>query len=136
MIDFIIAVAVATIAWFLVAGALFFNPIVDKIYRSEEDHPAVRNLPQNPGTIARILGAVLVQCVLWAGLYLFIKTGLGDTLVSRGLAFTAIISLVKIVPRDIDRMLLTTYPPKRLGIEIIAGFVCAAVVGFVFAWLL
>ena len=40
------------------------------------------------------------------------------------------------MPRDIDRVLLTTYTPKRLTIEIVAGVVCAFVVAATFAWLL
>ena len=60
------AVGAATLAWFFGAAILFFNPVVDKIYRTEEDHAAVRSLPQGPKTVGLILSAVIVQCLLWA----------------------------------------------------------------------
>ncbi len=33
---FVLTVVVATIVWFIVAAILFFNPVVDKIYKIEE----------------------------------------------------------------------------------------------------
>lgn len=134
--DFFIAVAAATVAWFIAAGVLFFNPPVANVYGSEEDHPSVKVLPQVPGTMVKILGAVLAQCVLWAGVYVMIKPGLGEDPIMAGLLFSGIIVAVKIIPRDIDRVLLTTYPPKRLTIEFVIGTICAFVVGFIFAYLL
>ena len=131
-----IAIAAASGLWFLAAGISFFNPIVDKIYRSEESHPAVKQLPQGPATIGKILLAVVVQCVAWAWVYVTVAPSLPDGLVPRGLMFGAILCATKIMPRDVDRVLLTTYPPKRLTIEVIVGIVCAFVVGLTFAWLL
>lgn len=136
LVTIIIAIVAATIAWFLVAGVSFFNPAVASLYAREEDHPSVRVLPQNPSTIGKILTAVLLQCVMWAGVYLLVQPALGEDPLRAGLVFAAIIALVKVVPRDIDRVLLTTYPKTRLTIEFVVGLVCAAVVGFVFAYLL
>lgn len=132
----IAAIAGATVSWFVLAALLFFNPVVDKLYRAEEEHPAVRSLPQEPKTIGMIGTAVLVQCALWAGVYLLMAGGLPEDLVGRGLAFSAVIGAVKIVPRDVDRLLLTTYPLRRMGIEFVIGLLCALPVGFTFAWLL
>lgn len=134
--SFAIAVGAATGLWFVAAAISFFNPIVDAIYRSEESHPAVRRLPQAPATIGKILLAVLVQCLAWAWVYLTIEPALPEGLVSKGLLFGAILCATKIMPRDVDRVLLTTYPPKRLVIEIVVGVLCAFVVGLTFAWLL
>jgi len=134
--SFLLAVLAATGAWFVAAAILFFNPPVDKIYRSEEEHPAVKVLPQSPITIGKILLAVVIQCALWAWIYTLIKAGLPADPNMKALIFSAVIVLVKIIPRDIDRILLTTYPSKRLTIEFIVGIICAAVVGFVFAYML
>ena len=131
-----LAIGAATLAWFVAAAVLFFNPPVDKVYRSEEEHPAVKNLPKGPATIGKILLAVVVQCALWAYVYILIKPALGDSAIMRGVLFGVIIVLLKIIPRDIDRVLLTTYPKKRLTIEIIVGIVCAFMVGFVYAFML
>lgn len=132
----LLVILAATVAWFVVAAILFFNPIIDPIYRAEEKSPAVRALPQGPATIARILVAVFVQCVLWALVYLAIAPSLPSPTWLKGLAFGGIITVVKVIPRDIDRLLLTTYPARRMTIELVNGIVCAAVVGLVFAFLL
>jgi len=47
----ILAILVASAGWFVLAGALFFNPITDKVYRSQEHQNGVRALPQSPKTI-------------------------------------------------------------------------------------
>lgn len=136
MDETIVSIGVGTVAWFLVAGALFFNPVVDRLYRTEEGHPAVRALPQGPRTIGMILAAVLAQTVLWAGVYVLVKPVLGEGVLTRGLLFGGILIVTKILPRDIDRLLLTTYPKRRMTIELVIGCVCAVVTGLVFAWLL
>ncbi len=133
---FIVAVLVATILWFLVAAVLFFNPFVDKIYRSEEGHAGVRALPQSAKTIGMILLAVVIQSLLWAYVYTLISSGLAGGRLCKGLTFGLILSLTKIIPRDIDRILLTTYPRKRMTIEFVVGIICSLVVGIVFGYLL
>jgi len=40
----ILAIFVSIAAWFVVAAILFFNPIADRFYRSQESEPAVRAL--------------------------------------------------------------------------------------------
>jgi len=133
---FIFAVSAASLTWFIAAAALFFNPFVDRIYRSQEGHPAVRTLPQNPRTIAMILAAVIVQCVAWVYVYTLVEDALPDALMSKGLVFGLILTLTKILPRDVDRLLLTTYPGGRMTIEAVVGVVCAFIVGLVFAYML
>ncbi|HVP77301.1 MAG TPA: DUF1761 family protein [Thermodesulfobacteriota bacterium] len=133
---FILAVLVATILWFIVAAVLFFNPFVDKIYRSEEKHAAVRALPQSAKTIGMILLAVVVQSILWAYVYTLVSSALAGGRLCRGLTFGLILALTKIIPRDIDRILLTTYPRKRMTIEFIVGIICSLVVGVVFGYML
>ncbi len=132
----IIAVLIASVAWFLLAALLFFNPIVDRIYRRQESHVAVRELPQDGGTIARILSAVVLQCALWAWVYLTIADALPGEAMAKGLTFAAIITAVKVIPRDVDRLLLTIYPTLRMAIEFVIGIACAVVVGLAFAYTL
>lgn len=134
--NFALAVLAATLTWFVVAAILFFNPVVDPLYRAQEVHPAVRALPQAPSTIAKILLAVFVQCLVWAGVYLGVREALPGETLEKGAWFGLILCLTKILPRDIDRVLLTTYPARRLGIEFVIGLLCAFVVGWTFAWLL
>lgn len=133
---FIIATLSASIIWFIVAAILFFNPITDKIYRKEEGHAAVRSLPKSPKTIGMILIAIIIQSVLWAYVYTLIVTALPGDKLTKGLVFGFILVLTKIIPRDIDRILLTTYPKKRMTIEFVIGIICSLAVGVVFGYLL
>jgi len=131
----IIAILAAAVAWFVAAAVLFFNPLTDKVYRSEEKHPAVRSLPQSPKTIGKIFIAVLIQSALWAFVYELVVSSLPGDKLAKGLIFGGVLVLTKIIPRDIDRMLLTTYPKKRMTIEFAVGIICSFVVGIVFGYL-
>ena len=133
---FVLAIGIATIVWFVVAAILFFNPVVDKIYRTEESHAAVRALPQSPKTIGMILIAIVIQTALWAYVYTLVSPAFGGGKLAKGLLFGFILVLTKIIPRDTDRILLTTYPRKRMTIEFIIGIVCSLVVGIVFGYML
>ena len=133
---FVLAVVIATIVWFVVAAILFFNPVVDKIYRTEERHAAVRALPQSAKTIGMILIAIVIQSALWAYVYTMVSPAFSGGKLTKGLLFGFILVLTKIIPRDTDRILLTTYPKKRMTIEFIVGIVCSLVVGIVFGYML
>lgn len=127
-------ILIATVGWFVLAAILFFNPIVDKLYAAQEGHPSVRQLPKNGATMGKIMLAVLVQCVLWAIVYNNVKEILPPTLSGKVFYFGTLITVMKMIPRDIDRLLLTTYPGKRMLIEFVIGIICAYAVAFVFAW--
>ena len=132
----VIAILGSTVAWFLTAAVLFFNPPVDKAYNTEPVHPSVKVLPKSGSTIGKILAAVFLQCALWACVYTMVKPALGESALHRGLVFAGILTVVKLIPRDADRILLTTYPMRRMIIEFINGAICAVVVGLVFGYLL
>jgi hypothetical protein len=135
-LDIFAAAGVAGLGWFAIAALLFFNPVVDPIYRAEEDHPAVKRLPKSGATIGKILLAISAQTVVWAFVFRWIEAALPADPIPKGLAFGAIIAAIKLVGRDVDRVLLTTYPGRRLAIELAIGLPCAAVVGIAYAYLL
>lgn len=130
----ITAILISSAGWFITAAILFFNPIVDKIYGSQEAFAGVKALPKVPATVGKIMLAIVIQCVLWATIFKWIKDALPETLLEKTLAFGTVILVMKMIPRDIDRLLLTTYPIKRMTIEFIIGGICAYVVAFVFAF--
>ena len=132
----IFAIGAATFAWFIVAGILFFNPITDKIYRSRDHQPGVRVLPPNPKSIGMILAAIVVQIILWALVFHAVKGALPIDKLTRGLSFGLILIATKMIPRDADRILLSTYPSKRMAIEFVIGCVSMMVVGIVFGYLI
>lgn len=131
----IIAVLISSLVWFILAAILFFNPIIDKVYSSEEHLPAVKALPKNAKTIGNIYLAVLLQCILWVLVYGGIKACLPISIMGKTLAFGTILVFLKMIPRDIDRLLLTTYPKKRMFIEFLIGVICSYTVALTFAYL-
>ena len=111
--------------------------MVDKVYRSEEGEASVRTLPQSPKTFGMILGAVLIQTEHPLGRRLsLMRPVLGEDNGVAELLFGAVLVTTKIVPRDLGRLLLTTYPKKRMAIELSIDIMCALVVAFVFAHLI
>lgn len=132
----ILAILAAAVVWFAAAGILFFNPVVDKIYAIEAGHPSVKVLPKNGGTIGKILLAVLIQSALWGWVFSLVKPAMCESRLWSGLTFGFILVLTKIIPRDIDRILLTTYPMKRMTIEFVIGIICSLLVGLVFGYML
>jgi hypothetical protein len=65
-----------------------------------------------------------------------VSPAFGGSKLTKGLLFGFILVLTKIIPRDTDRILLTTYPKKRMTIEFIIGIICSLVVGIVFGYML
>jgi hypothetical protein len=132
----IIAIGIASLIWFILAGILFFNPIIDKIYNKQATHPSVKQLPKSPKTIGKILLAVTIQTALWAYIYTIISPSLPGDKLEKGLFFGLIIALIKIIPRDTDRILLTTYPNIRMTIEFVIGIICGIATGITFGYML
>ncbi|HRY30255.1 MAG TPA: hypothetical protein P5079_09505 [Elusimicrobiota bacterium] len=132
----VIAVTVASIIWFVLAGALFFNPLVEPIYNSEENSPAVKKLPKTPKTMGLIMAAILAQTILWALVFKWLSPHLYWPPLSKGLFFGLMLTCMKMVPRDVDRLLLTTYPLKRMAVEFIIGTACSFVIGLTFAFII
>jgi hypothetical protein len=131
----IVAIIAASLIWFVLAGALFFNPIVDKIYRKQDHLPGVKALPPNPKSIGLILGAIFIQIVLWEAVYVLVQSALPGGNLQKGLVFGLVLVATKMVPRDADRLLLSTYPQKRMLIEFIIGSVNCFAIGLTFAFL-
>jgi len=131
-----IVVIIASAVWFFLAAVLFFNPVVDKIYKSQEGDSGVRVLPKSLKTISMILLAVFIQCILWSVVFKTVSPALPEGALYKGFGFGLILISTKMIPRDIDRLLLSTYPRKRMLIEFIIGAVCCICVGVVFAALL
>jgi hypothetical protein len=131
----VISIIVTSLVWFVLAGALFFNPVVDKIYRKQDHLPGVRALPPSPKTVGMIMGAIVLQITLWALVYSLIAPALPGTNWEKGLIFGLILVAMKMIPRDADRLLLSTYPQRRLIIEFIIGVINCFAIGLTFAFL-
>ena len=131
----IVAIIVASVVWFIVASGLFFNPIIDKIYRSQDNQGGARSLPKTAKSVGMIISVILIQVVLWAWVYSVISSVLPGDKLEKGLIFGLILIATKMIPRDTDRILLSKYPQKRMLIEFVIGCISMMVVGTIFGYL-
>jgi len=125
----------ASVVWFIVGGALYQNPFVAKIYKDAEGSPGLKKWTNIPKYLALQYFGILVQCILWAFVFAFIKPVLFEGILLNTLFFGLILIAIKIIPRAIDMWIQSTYPNKLLAVEFINGaigsFVIAAAISFI-----
>ena len=127
----------ASIIWFFVGAVVYMNPVVAKIYKKYEDTPSVKNRKDVKTFIMNtFVFSILIQCLLFVFVYLFIQSILPGTLILNTLYFGIILVAVKIIPRFFDMWVQSSYPTTLLTIEIINGTIGSFVIAFVFALLI
>jgi hypothetical protein len=126
----------ASVAFFIVGGALYMNPIIDKFYKDAEDSPALKKWDSTPKYVGLQFVGMLIQCLLWAFVFSFIKPVLPEVPVFAGLIFGVILVVIKIFPRFYDMWIQTYYPGKLLAIEFINGSIGCFLIGIVFAYVI
>ena len=133
----IIAGLAATIFWFVIGAVVYMNPFVAKIYKKFENDPSVKNRKDIKNFIINtFLFSVLIQCFIFAFVYLYIKPILPGTLILNTLFFGLILVTVKIIPRLFDMYVQSKYPNILLIIELINGVIGSFVIAFVFAFII
>lgn len=126
----------ASLAWFIVGGALYMNPVVAKIYKDAEKSPALKKWPSVTRYIGLQYAGILAQCLLWALVFALVEPVLPDAVLMKGLVFGLILIAVKIFPRFYDMWIQSTYPNELLAIEFVNGTVGSFVIGTVLAYLI
>ena len=128
---------VASIIWFIIAGILYMNPFVAKIYKKHENSPGFKKWNDTKKyLINTFIFAVLIQCLLFAFVYSFIQPVLPESIVLITLYFGLILVAVKIIPRLFDMWMQSSYPNTLLTIELIIGAIGSFVIAFVFAMMI
>jgi len=116
-----LVILLTAIAWVVLGSALFFNPLVDPVYqnmyRQPEKYPQARSVPKTPLTLLLILGINILKCSCYAAVYLLVLPSLPVAPVNRGVLFGVILTLTRMIPGDVDRAFLTTYPATPAWIE-------------------
>jgi len=113
------------------------NPFVAKIYKKYETDPSVKNRKDVKTFILNtFVFSVLIQCIIFAFVYLYIESILPGTVLLNTLYFGIILVAVKIIPRLFDMYVQSKYPTTLLSIELINGVIGSFVIAFVFALIL
>jgi len=133
----IIAGLTATIVWFVIGAVVYMNPFIAKIYKKYEDDPSVKNRKNvKIFIINTLVFSVLIQCFLFAFVYLYIEPILPGTIILNTIYFGLILIIVKIIPRLFDMYVQSKYPNILLIIELINGVIGSFVIAFVFAFII
>lgn len=128
---------IASVVWFIIGAVVYMNPFIGKIYKKYEETPSVKNRKDIKKFIVNtFVFSILIQCLLFAFVYLFVQPVLPGTLLLNTLYFGVILVVVKIIPRFFDMWVQSSYPTTLLIIEIINGTIGSFVIAFVFALLL
>jgi hypothetical protein len=121
MLHVTLVVLLTAIAWVVLGSVLFFNPLVDPVYQEMYAHPdkypQARSVPKSPRTLALILAINVLKCSCYAAVYLLVQSALPAEPLRRGLLFGLMLTLTRMIPGDVDRAFLTTYPAKAAWIE-------------------
>ena len=137
IIQGLIGAVTATIVWFIVGAIVYMNPFIGKIYKKYEDDPSVKNRKDvKTFIINTFIFSVLIQCFIFAFVYLYLQPILPGTLLLNSLYFGTILIVVKIIPRLFDMYVQSRYPTTLLFIELINGAIGSFVIAFVFAFIL
>ena len=130
----ILAGFLASLAWFILGGALYMNPLVDKIYKSYKESPALKKWASLKKYIINMyLLGILIPSLIFAFVYAFINPIFPENLVLKILYFGLIMIGVRIMTRFFDMWLQTSYPNKLLVIEIINGIIGSFVIALILA---
>jgi len=137
LIQGIIGGSAATVVWFVVGAVVYMNPFVAKIYKKYEEDPSVKNRKDvKTFIINTFVFSVLIQCFIFAFVYLYIQKILPGTLLLNTLYFGIILVAVKIIPRLLDMYIQSKYPNTLLMIEVINGAIGSFVIAFVYSFIL
>jgi len=137
IIQGLIGAFAATIVWFIIGAVVYINPFVTKIYKKYEENPSVKNRKDvKTFIINTFVFSILIQCFLFAFVYLYIQPVLPGTLILNTLYFGTILIAVKIIPRLFDMYVQSKYPTTLLIIEVINGAIGSFVIALVFAFVI
>lgn len=135
MLDVLIAAGASGLAWFVLAGALYENPITKKILAPEAEHPGVRRWSaMRQMLILQLLFGVGLPSVAFAAVFWGFRSALPAEPWAAAGAFTLVLVALRLIPRGADMALLSTYPTRHLLVDGVNGaitsFAVAATLAF------
>jgi len=136
IVQILMAAGAAAVIWFVVGGGLYMNPPVAKIFKKAEGAPGYKIWKKQSVWLLMTFLGVVVQGLLWAFVFYFVRPVLPGTFWLDTLFFGLGLFVTKIIPRYIDTATQTTYPKQLLAVEFVNGTISCFVMAGVFAWLL
>ncbi len=129
LLDTLVWGGIIGIIHFIIIGVLYQNPIVSKIYKNYENHPAVKKWEnQSKYILSMFLGTQVEIFILTVGYIVF--KGLLDTDIISTLVIALIFTGIRIYPRFWNMWIQSNYPNKLLRVELINGTISTFVIVF------
>ena len=116
--------AVTGLIHFVLVGALYGNPIVDKLYKeAQQNEPGVKHWPSIPKyMITQFLGTQIEVYIL-AATYIWLRPLVPFTGYTCALVLGAVFSGIRVYPRFWNMWIQSTYPNRLLAIEFVNGII-------------
>lgn len=126
----------ASVVWFIIGGIFYMNPFVSKLYKKFEESPGVKRWGNTKAFMIYMYLLILLECLLFAFVYSFLKPVFSGSAITNGLVFGLILVMINLIPGISGRWILSTYPNKLLLVDFINGIFGSLVIGLVIAFVI
>ena len=126
----------ASIVWFIIGGVFYMNPLISKIHKKFANSPAVKQWNNTKLFLVYMYLLILLECLLFALVYSFIKPIFPGGVVINGLILGLVLIAVNLIPSISGRWLLSTYPNKLLFVDFIGGILGNFIIGLTLAFII
>ena len=126
----------ASIAWFIIGGIFYMNPLVSKIHKKFENSPAVKQWSNTKLFLIYMYLFILLECLLFAVVYSFIKPVFPGSAIINGLMLGLALVAVNLIPSISGRWILSTYPNKLLFVDFVGGILGSFIIGLIITFVI
>ena len=129
---------VASVVFFIYRIVVYKDPAVTKLCRSPGAPSALKKWKNVPKTIIFQYLIILLQCVLWAVVFVLglLFDVFPDGFYMKGFTLGLVMAIVNIVPIYFKMFIEATYPNKLLAIGFAKGVIGNLIMGFTLAYMI
>ena len=130
-------IALQTLLWgsvigvihFIIVGALYGNPLVDRIYKEEQERsPGVRKWDNPKEYLIKMFLGTQIEVFILTGSYLFLRGYLQFESLITAVILGSIFAGIRVYSRFWNMWIQSTYPIRMLGIEFINGTISTFII--------
>ncbi len=114
----------AGLVHFIILGALYGNPFIDKIFaEAQNKEPGVRRWESKPKYLITQFLGTQVEVIIIVFAYIYLRDLVPAQGMQKAMILGGLFSCLRIYPRFWNMWIQSTYPMKLLGIEVINGII-------------
>ncbi len=127
---------VVGIIHFVMTGALYGNPFVDRIYQQAmKQEPGVKDWPSRARYLVTQVAGTQVEIWILAIGFLWLRPLIGVEGLAGALLLGVLFSGIRVYPRFWNMWIQSTYPNRMLAIEAVNGVISTFTVVLALHWL-